>query len=173
MWWVFVDSGMLGICEAVRWLQLLKTTCCGIGLARYAKTLSWHTHTHTRLTALFPGLPGWAGTRKAKPNWILLKQETVSGSGFSWAMQVCTSFQTDNHTITSPLRFFTGWMPFLPPNQQRQSTEGKKTDFKLTVTEYHCRINIFYILFKRVFFAVVDIVLCCCFTSVYSGIVRF
>ena len=23
-----------------------------------------HTHTHTRLTALFPGLPGWAGTRK-------------------------------------------------------------------------------------------------------------
>jgi len=35
-----------------------------------------HTHTHTRLTALFPGLPGWAGTRKVKPIWILLKQET-------------------------------------------------------------------------------------------------
>jgi len=44
------------------------------------------THTHTpRLTALFPGLPGWAGTRKVKPIWILLKQETVSGSGISWA----------------------------------------------------------------------------------------
>ena len=25
-----------------------------------------------------------------------------------------------------PPYFFTGWMPFLPPNQQRQSTEGKK-----------------------------------------------
>jgi len=25
-----------------------------------------------------------------------------------------------------PLRFFTGRMPFLPPNQQRQSTEGKQ-----------------------------------------------
>ena len=36
--------------------------------------------THTRLTALCPGLPGWAGTRKVKPIWILLKQETVSGS---------------------------------------------------------------------------------------------
>jgi len=24
-------------------------------------------------------------------------------------------------------QFFTGRMPFLPPNQQRQSTEGKKT----------------------------------------------
>ena len=40
-----------------------------------------HTHIHTRLMALFPGLPGWAGTRKVKPIWILLKQETVSGSG--------------------------------------------------------------------------------------------
>jgi len=43
-----------------------------------------HTHTHSHLTALFPGLPGWAGTRNAKPIWILLKQETVSGSGISW-----------------------------------------------------------------------------------------
>ena len=44
-----------------------------------------HTHTHTRLTALCPRLSGWAGTRKVKPIWILLKQETVSGSGISWA----------------------------------------------------------------------------------------
>ena len=40
-------------------------------------------------------------------------------------MQICTSFQTDNHASTPPLCFFTGRMPFLPPNQQRQSTEGK------------------------------------------------
>jgi len=45
-----------------------------------------HTHTHTRLTALFPGLARWAGTRKVKPIWILLKQDTVSGSGISWAI---------------------------------------------------------------------------------------
>jgi len=31
-------------------------------------------------------------------------------------MQVCTLFQTDNHASTSPLCFFTGRMPFLPPN---------------------------------------------------------
>ena len=48
-----------------------------------------YEHTHTRLTALFPGLPGWAGTRKEKPIWILLKQETVSGSGISW--NICKS----------------------------------------------------------------------------------
>ena len=44
-----------------------------------------NTHTHIRLTALCPGLPGSAGTRKVKQIWILLKQETVSGSGISWA----------------------------------------------------------------------------------------
>jgi len=36
-----------------------------------AVILKWpintHTHTHTRLTALCPGHPGGAGTRKVKP----------------------------------------------------------------------------------------------------------
>jgi len=39
-------------------------------------------------------------------------------------MQVCISLQTVNHASTPPLKFFTGWMPFLLLNQQRQSTEG-------------------------------------------------
>jgi len=43
-------------------------------------------------------------------------------------MQVCTSLQTDNHASTPPLSFFTGRMPFLPPNQQHQSTEGMSTE---------------------------------------------
>jgi len=60
--------------------------CLNVRLTAYRRT---HTHTHTRLTALCPGLPGWAGTRKVKPNWILLKEETVSGSGISWA--ICKS----------------------------------------------------------------------------------
>ena len=48
-----------------------------------------NTHTHIRLTALFPGLPGWASTRKVKPIWILLRQKTVSGNGISWS--ICMS----------------------------------------------------------------------------------
>jgi len=40
-------------------------------------------------------------------------------------MQVCTTLQTDSHASTPPLSFFTDRMPFLPPNQQFQSTEGK------------------------------------------------
>jgi len=43
-------------------------------------------------------------------------------------MQVCTLLQTDNHGSTPPLKFFTGRMPLLPPNQQRQSTEGRSTE---------------------------------------------
>ena len=48
-------------------------------------------------------------------------------------MQVCTLLQTDNHASTPPLCFFTGRMPFLPPNQQRQSTEGIKTSQNISL----------------------------------------
>jgi len=66
---------------------------------------------HTRLTALCPGIRRWAVTRKVKPIWIFLKQETVSGSGISWAE--CKS-ASRSRQITMPA-----------PNQQHQSTEGK------------------------------------------------
>ena len=96
-----------------------------------------YTHTHTRLTALCPGPPRWAGTSKVKPIWILLKQETVSGSGISWA--VCKSaprsrqifMPAPHHSV-----FFTGRMPFLPPNQQRHSTEGTKKAKCISVKQY-------------------------------------
>ena len=93
--------------------------------------LHTHTHlilwlsTHTRLTALCPGLLRWAGTRKVKPIWIVLKQETVSGRGISWA--ICKS-ALHSRQITTPAphhSVFTGRMPLLPPTRQRQSTEGR------------------------------------------------
>ena len=73
--------------------------------------------------ALCPGLPRWAGTRNVKPIWILLKQETVSGSGISWT--ICKSAHRSRQ-ITTPAphhSVFIGRMPFLPPNQQCQSTD--------------------------------------------------
>ena len=39
-------------------------------------------------------------------------------------MQICTLLQTNNHASIPPLKFFTGQMPFLLPNQPCQSTEG-------------------------------------------------
>jgi len=61
-------------------------------------------HTRARLTALFLALPGWAGTRKIKPIWILLKQETVSGSGIRWA--ICESAPCSRQTTTSAPHHF-------------------------------------------------------------------
>ena len=56
---------------------------CDSAVLQYC--LSMSKYCKTRLTALFPGLPGSAGTRKVKPIWILLKLETVSDSSISWA----------------------------------------------------------------------------------------
>jgi len=50
-------------------------------------------------------------------------------------VQVCSSLQTDNHASTPPLGFFTDWMPFLPPNQQHQSTEGTKHCVAVMLTQ--------------------------------------
>ena len=64
-----------------------------------------HTHARarSRSTPFCPELPGCAGTRKVKPIWILLKQETVSGSGISWA--VCKSAPRSRQTtIPAPHR---------------------------------------------------------------------
>jgi len=60
----------------------------------------YYTHIHTHLTALCPGLPGWAGTRKEKAIWILLKRETVSGTGIRWA--ICKSAPRSSQ-ITTPV----------------------------------------------------------------------
>jgi len=71
----------------------------------------------------------------------------VRDSEFQWHqldhMQVCTLLQTDNRASTPPLGFFTGRMPFLPPNQQRQSTEGKKVDrmFAVKASSYDATFN--------------------------------
>ena len=88
---------------------------CGYQLS----TAFYITNTHTPVrTALCPGLPVWAGTRKVKAVWILLKQETVSGSGISWA--ICKQSAPHSIQITMPAphhAVFAGQMPFLPANQ--------------------------------------------------------
>ena len=90
----------------------------------WQKITAAYTHTHP-----FNGRFSWTTRisqyQKGKTN---LDFTEARDSEWQWHqlghMQVCTSLQTDNHTSTPPLKFFTGRMPFLPPNQQRQSTEG-------------------------------------------------
>jgi len=48
-------------------------------------------------------------------------------SGISWAISKSASLSRQITTPAPHHSVFTGWMPFLPPNQQRQSTEGTFT----------------------------------------------
>ena len=79
------------------------------------KAMESNTHTHTCLTTLCPGLPGWAGTRKVKPIWILLKQEAVSGSGISWAICKSAPCSRHNQASTPPLSFLQAGCPSCCP----------------------------------------------------------
>ena len=91
----------------------------------------YHTHTHTHP---FNG-PFYRTTRVSRYQKVKTNLDFTEARDSEWQwhqlghMQVCTSLQTDNHTSTPPPHHsvFTGRMPFLSPNQQRQSTEGKKT----------------------------------------------
>ena len=93
--------------------------------------LNTHTHTHPFNGPLF-GSTRVSPYQKGKTN---LDFTGARDGEWQWHQlgdrQVCTSLQMDNHTSTSPL----SWMPFLPPNQQCQSTEGTHTH---THTQYTC-----------------------------------
>jgi len=70
------------VLDAQRWkpVHLNKGEDAGVVLNSVIYTVSIHARTHTqRFTR-------WAGTRKVKPIWILLKQETVSGSDIIWTL---------------------------------------------------------------------------------------
>ena len=95
-------------------------------LSPYLKSIQ-HTHTHP-FNGPLSGTTQLSWYQKGKTN---LDFTGARDSEWQWHqlghMQVCTSLQTDNHASSPPLCFFTGRMPFLPPNQQRQSTEGTKS----------------------------------------------
>ena len=82
------------------------------------------THTYT-FNGPVSGTTRASQYQKGKTN---LNFTEARDSEWQWhqlgRMQVCTSLQTDNHASIPSLKFFTGWVPFLSPNQHRQSTEG-------------------------------------------------
>ena len=109
-------------------------------------TTLWHNITHTRLTALFPGIPGWAGTRKAKPNWILLKQETVSGSGISWA--ICKSAPRSRQITMPAPHLSVFYRPdALPAAQPTASKHWRQSKHLWHYTSTFIIINIIIIFF--------------------------
>ena len=116
-------------------------------------TVSKHwRHPHTRLTALFPGLPGWAG--KVKPIWILLKQETVSGSGISWA--ICKSAPCLRQITTPALHHSVFYRPdALPVAQLTASKHWRQPVIKsIRFQERPIAVGIRHMHIKRDFTAI-------------------
>jgi len=71
--------------------------------------------------AVFPGEPEFAGIIGAKDD----------GSGAdNWSYKTCIAPVICHHQQTNT-QLFTSWMPFLSPNQQRQSIEVKSTEGKV------------------------------------------
>ena len=113
---------------------------CLIGFSLSSRLIYTHTHTHP-----FNGpLSGTTRVGRYQRGKTKLDFTEARDSEWHWHqlghMQVCTSLQTDNHASTPPLSCFTGWMPFLPPNQQRQSTEGVNA-FSADLTNQKCHAH--------------------------------
>ena len=130
--------------------DFLDTMLCMLWSRSLLKLITCHTfwslytikHTHTHLTALFPGLPRSASEQvsryqKGKTN---LDFSEARDSKWQWhqlgymRLHLAPDRQPHQHPTTL---FFTGRIPFLPPNQQCQSTERKLyTIIKANRNEY-------------------------------------
>ena len=103
--WFVTKNNINNLCVVKTYEQLLTTLQPFNGLLSRTTWVSRYQKGKTNLD--------FTGARDSEWQWHHLGH-----------MQVCTLLQTDNHASTPPLCFFTGRMPFLPPNQLRQSTEG-------------------------------------------------
>ena len=108
---------------------IISYTLCLILCLYHGCSLLTFTHTHTHTHTFNGPLSGNTWVSQCQHSKSNLDFTEARDSEWQWHqlghMQVCTSLQTDNDASTSPVSVFTGRMPFLPPNQQRQSTSIK------------------------------------------------
>ena len=84
-------------------------------------------YTHTHLTALFPGLPGWAGTRMVnRSGFYWSKRQWVAVASAGLYASLCTSLQTNNHASTPPLRFLQAGCPSCRPTNSVKALKAHK-----------------------------------------------
>jgi len=62
---------------------------------------------------------------------VFIEAQDDGGGGDNWTTGAISraKLQSNHHHQQTNIQFFTGRMPFLLPNQQCQSTEGKNTTF--------------------------------------------
>jgi len=73
----------------------------------------------------FPGRPGRSASNKMSPLWNLMQLRMTKMAVTTGAIRR-SKLQSNHHHQQTNTQLFTGQMPFLLPNQQCQSTEGKK-----------------------------------------------
>jgi len=92
-----------------------------IPMACLLTTITTTTH-HNRFTALFSGPPGSAGAGTELLDFMV--QRKINKGRHSDHLAGWHSIRINQCLPPPSLHIFTGWMPFLPPSQQHQSTEG-------------------------------------------------
>jgi len=75
------------------------------------------------LMAIFPGEPGLADTKMSVLDLLELRMMEVVTTGA--IIHMYAKLQSNRHHQQTNTELFTGRMPFLRPNRQCQSTEGK------------------------------------------------
>ena len=116
--------------QSLRWIWLTDPSSV------VCKMHHFNANTYTHLTALCPGLPRWAGTRKVKTN---LDFTEAKDSEWQWHqlgdMQVCTSLPADNHARTPPLSFLQARCPSCRPTNSVKALKACITSM-LIITKY-------------------------------------
>jgi len=59
---------------------------------------------------------------------VFIDAKDDGGGGDNWTTAAISraKLQSNHHHQQTNIQFFTGWMPFLSPNHQCQSNEGKR-----------------------------------------------
>ena len=78
------------------------------------------------LTAIFQVNLGWP---------VFIEAKDGGGDGDNWTIGAISraKLQSNHHHQQTNIQFFTGRMPFLSPNQQCQSTEGKSAQLNYDI----------------------------------------
>ena len=121
-WFMRPINVVQSLCAKARTLTVWSGTLCIVAiLARWSTSM---------IVALGPGFSAWPSSRWARVSRCLLKQrmmEVVVTTGLVTTGAIRhAKLQTDHHHQQTNIKFFTGRMPFLSPNQQCRSTEAKQ-----------------------------------------------